>query len=66
MTKPTTHPLQIRLAIVQHELEAVIRDADVEQLDDVGMLQFHEDFNLAQDREIDTVLHVVMICQRWG
>ena len=51
-----TYPLQIRLAIVQHELESVLGDADVEELDDVGVLEFHQDLDLAQDREVDAVL----------
>jgi len=54
--RQTTYPLQIRLAVVQDKLEPVLRDADVEQLDDVGMLEFHQHLDLPQDREIDAVL----------
>lgn len=51
-----TYPLQICLAIVQHELEPVLSNADVEELDDVGVLEFHQDLDLTQDREVDAVL----------
>lgn len=51
-----TYSLQVRLAVVQDKFEPVLRDEDIEQLNDVGVLELHQHLDLAQDREVDSVL----------